>query len=418
MLEIERYSLPNGLSVCLNRDQTAPLVAVNLWHHVGSKDEVPGKTGFAHLFEHMLFSGSMHVGNNEHFRYIQSVGGNLNGSTFFDRTNYYETLPSHYLALALWLESDRMGWFVPALTQEKLDVQKNVVKEERRLRYDNAPYGTWLEELLALAYRQDFPYSWPTIGSMDDIEAATLDDVREFFLEWYGPQNAVLTIAGDFDSGEARELVEAYFAEIPGRKSPSRHSFDSTRGEPDARKVIRANVHSPKLFRLYHLPPMGDAGWIGAEFLATLLSSGKSSRLVRSLTLESQLAQDIGLFVLPTEMTGMLLLTSTPRDGVTLDELEDAIDEELRRVGDGISRDEERRVQSQLRVDHARQIESLESRADAIGLMQTFFGDPDLINLWPERYAALKADELIGLSERVFSPGNRVTVGFEPEQKR
>src|SRR5436190_17569319 len=187
MITIEDYRLDNGLRVVLNEDHSAPLVAVNLWYHVGSKNERPGRTGFAHLFEHMLFSGSKHVGNNEHFRYIQSVGGVLNGTTFFDRTNYFETLPSNYLAMGLWLESDRMGFFLPALTQEKLDIQREVVKEERRQRYDNVPYGTAFERLLRRGYPPDYSYHWPTIGSMQDLEAASLDDMREFFHTWYRP---------------------------------------------------------------------------------------------------------------------------------------------------------------------------------------------------------------------------------------
>src|SRR5437762_3491487 len=215
MLAIESYSLNNGLRVVLNEDHSAPLVAVNLWYHVGSKNERRGRTGFAHLFEHMLFSGSQHVGNNEHFRYIQSVGGVLNGTTFFDRTNYFETLPSQYLALGLWLESDRMGFFLPALTQEKLDIQREVVKEERRQRYDNVPYGTAFERLLHLAFDPDYSYHWPTIGSMEDLGAASLDDIRDFFLTWYRPDNAVLTLIGDFAPDAAKLLVDQYSSPLP-----------------------------------------------------------------------------------------------------------------------------------------------------------------------------------------------------------
>src|SRR5919201_1113410 len=202
----------------MNEDHSAPLVAINLWYHVGSKNERPGRTGFAHLFEHMLFSGSQHIGNNEHFRYVQSVGGVLNGTTFFDRTNYFETLPSNYLALGLWLESDRMGFFLPALTQEKLNIQREVVKEERRQRYDNVPYGTAFERLLHLAYDPGYSYHWPTIGSMDDLTAASLEDVRNFFSTWYGPENCVLTIVGVFAPAEAKELVTLYFADTPPAK--------------------------------------------------------------------------------------------------------------------------------------------------------------------------------------------------------
>ena len=227
MLNLETYFLDNGLRVVLNEDHSAPLVAVNLWYHVGSKNERPGRTGFAHLFEHMLFSGSEHVGNNEHFRYVQSVGGVLNGTTFFDRTNYFETLPSNYLALGLWLESDRMGFFLPALTQEKLDIQREGVKEERRQRYDNVPYGTAFERLLSLAYDRDYSYHWPTIGSMADLGAASLDDVRNFFSTWYRPDNCTLTLVGDFVSVEAKELVEAAVRQTGDESDPVADAFDA-----------------------------------------------------------------------------------------------------------------------------------------------------------------------------------------------
>jgi zinc protease len=415
-IETEDYTLANGLHVCLNHDSSAPLVAVNLWYHVGSKDEIAGKTGFAHLFEHMLFSGSEHVGNNEHFRYIQSIGGVLNGTTFFDRTNYYETVPSNYLALALWLEADRMGFFLPALTQEKLDVQKEVVKEERRLRYDNAPYGTWFEELLRLAYPAEYPYHWPTIGSMDDIGAASLDDVREFFATWYRPQNAVLTIVGDFDRGEAHDLVETYFGEIPG--GPPRAPFARPRGASgvDERRVISSNVQLPRIYRLYHLPPMGDPLWVRGEMLGATLAGGKSSRLERALVYEQKIAQDVSMFALPTEATGMLILAATARSGVTADVLEQEIDRQVDlALASGISDDELLRVRNQIETDHAHQVEQFETRADLIGMFRTFFDDPDLINRWFAHYESQSPEEVTADGRKILSPENRVTVQFVPQ---
>jgi len=204
-LPFESHRLDNGLRVILHRDTRLPLVAINLWYHVGSRNERPGKTGFAHLFEHMLFQGSAHVGTNDHFRWIQQVGGVANGSTWYDRTNYYETLPSHALDLGLWLESDRMGFLLDALTPEKLETQRSVVMNERRQRVDNQPYGRALERLHELLYAPDHPYSWPVIGYLDDIARATLDDVAAFFSAWYAPGNAVLTLAGDFESAAALE---------------------------------------------------------------------------------------------------------------------------------------------------------------------------------------------------------------------
>ncbi|NJL29146.1 MAG: insulinase family protein [Thermoanaerobaculia bacterium] len=221
-LDLRRATLPNGLRVVLHRDPELPLVSQSLWYHVGSKNERPGRTGFAHLFEHMLFQGSAHVGTNDHFRHLQQAGGVGNGSTWFDRTNYYCTLPSEHLELGLWLESDRMGWLLPALTQQKLDTQREVVMNERRQRFDNQPYGRAFERLHELLYPDDHPYRWPVIGYLDDIAAATLEDVRSFFTTYYVPCNAVLALAGDIDEDRALELVETYFGEIPAADPPPR----------------------------------------------------------------------------------------------------------------------------------------------------------------------------------------------------
>src|SRR5258706_8194272 len=317
MLSLDSYQLNNGLRVVLNEVHSAPLVAVNLWYHVGSKNERRGRTGFAHLFEHMLFSGSQHVGNNEHFRYVQSVGGVLNGTTFFDRTNYFETLPSQYLALGLWLESDRMGFFLPALTQEKLDIQREVVKEERRQRYDNVPYGTAFERLLHLAYEPDYPYHWPTIGSMEDLGAASLDDIREFFSTWYRPDNCVLTIVGDFAPDEAKRLGEKYFGEIaPGRTFPPVTLVRKPLGG-ERLASLPSEVPLPRLYQLYHLPKMGEADWIAADLLSSVLSGDKSTLLEKALVLDQQIATDVSAYVLPTEATGMLLLQATANEGVS-----------------------------------------------------------------------------------------------------
>src|SRR5881275_949385 len=217
-IPIDTFQLANGLFVTLSEDHTAPIVAVNLWYHVGSANEREGRTGFAHLFEHMLFQGSADVGSNEHFELIQRAGGTLNGSTWLERTNYFETVPSHQLALALWLEADRMGELLPAMTQEKLDTQRDVVKNERRWAVDNQPYGTMLEKLQELVFPETHPFHHSLIGSMEDLSEASLADVAEFFATYYAPDNAVLTICGDFEDREARALVEEYFEDIPRGK--------------------------------------------------------------------------------------------------------------------------------------------------------------------------------------------------------
>jgi predicted Zn-dependent peptidase len=417
MLSLEDYRLPNGLRVVLNEDHSAPLVAVNLWYHVGSKNERPGRTGFAHLFEHMLFSGSEHVGNNEHFRYVQSVGGVLNGTTFFDRTNYFETLPSHYLAMGLWLESDRMGFFLPALTQEKLDIQREVVKEERRQRYDNVPYGTAFERLLHLAYEPDYPYHWPTIGSMEDLGAASLDDIREFFSTWYRPDNCVLTVVGDFVPAEAKELIANYFGDIaPGRSFP----LFNRRRKPrtaEQREVFPAPVQLPRIYRLYHLPKMGERDWVFGDLLSTVLTSDKASRLEKALVYDKQIATDVSAYVLPTEATGMLLLQATAKEGVPIADVERVTDEELARlVAGGISDDELMRAKNRAEVDIAHQLENYDARADLIAMLTTFFGDPTLADRWLEPYRAATPADVVNCARTYLVPENRVTSTFVPER--
>ena len=415
MLPLQDYRLPNGLRVVLNEDHSAPLVAVNVWYHVGSKNERRGRTGFAHLFEHMLFSGSLHVGNNEHFRYVQSVGGVLNGTTFFDRTNYFETLPSNYLALGLWLESDRMGFFLPALTQEKLDIQREVVKEERRQRYDNVPYGTAFERLLGLAYDPDYSYHWPTIGSMEDLGAASLDDIRDFFRTWYRPDNAVLTVIGDFSAGEATRLVEQYFGDIePGGSFPH---FDLQRRPlgGERRELYPSPVQLPRLYRLYHLPKMGDADWVAADLLSSVLSGDKASRLEKALVLEQQIATDVAAYVLPTEATGMLLIQATAKDDVPVEQVEGALDAEIARLAlGGVSDDELTRAKNRAEVEFAHQIENYDSRADLIGMMATYFGDPARIHTWLDPYRATMPEQIAAVAANYLVPENRVTSVFAP----
>ena len=416
MLSLDTYELANGLRVVLNEDHSAPLVAVNLWYHVGSKNERPGRTGFAHLFEHMLFSGSEHVGNNEHFRYVQSVGGVLNGTTFFDRTNYFETLPSNYLALGLWLESDRMGFFLPALTQEKLDIQREVVKEERRQRYDNVPYGTAFERLLNLAYDPDYSYHWPTIGSMEDLQAASLDDIREFFATWYRPDNCTLTLVGDFNPSEAKQLVEQYFGDIvPGGGFPQ-FTLERQPQNFERRETFASRVQLPRLYRLYHLPKMGAPEWIHADLLTTILAADKASRLERSLVHEKQIAQDVAAYVLPTESTGMLLLQATAKEGVSIETIEQTIDEEIARVvSGGITEDELTRAKNRAEIEYAHQVENYDSRADLIGMLATYFDDPHILETWLEPYRTASAADLARVAKDFLTPENRTTSLFLPE---
>src|SRR5918992_2268545 len=269
-LQYQTMTLPNGLRVILSEDHSTPIVHVSVWYHVGSKNERRGRTGFAHLFEHMLFQGSEHVPTHDHFRLIQQVGGVANGSTWFDRTNYYVTVPAHQLDLALWLESDRMGFFLPALTQENLDTQRDVVMNERRQRVENQPYGLAGERLHELLYPQGHPYHWPVIGYMEDIAAATLEDVRTFFRTYYTPNNSVLTLVGDFQPEDALERIAAWFGEIPAGPPvpPVAAPLPPLGGE--RRLVLPDDVRLPRVYIGFRAPAYGERPWYAADLLAAV----------------------------------------------------------------------------------------------------------------------------------------------------
>jgi zinc protease len=300
-IPIERRALDNGLRVVLSRDPRAPLVAVNLWYDVGSKHERPGKTGFAHLFEHMMFQGSEHVEKGQHFSLVQAAGGTLNATTWLDRTNYFETLPGHELELALWLESDRMASLLPAMTQEKLDNQRDVVKNERRYSVDNQPYGDWDERIQALVYPEGHPYHHPTIGSMEDLSAASLDDVREFFATYYAPNNAVLTIAGDFETDAAMRMVERHFGPIPRNANlpPAPDMTLPASIGSEVRVTVPDGVPLPRIYLAHRIPPFGTDAFDAFDVAADVLGSGRASRLYGSLVRTLRLAQDVSVFCFP-----------------------------------------------------------------------------------------------------------------------
>jgi len=411
------HRLGNGLRVIAQRDASLPLVAVNVWYHVGSKNERRGRTGLAHLFEHMLFQGSEHVGTNDHFRYLQQVGGVANGSTWYDRTNYYETVPAHHLELALWLESDRLGFLLPALTPEKLETQRTVVMNERRQRVDNQPYGRALEELQALAYPADHPYSWPVIGTMDDIAAATLDDVRAFFQTFYSPDNAVLSLVGDLDLEEAFSLVERYFGEIPfGPERPAVAVPEA--GSRGGRSVLFDDVELRRLYMGWRIPAYGTADWYGLDLLASALSDGKTGPLYRDLVYERELAQDVSVTVLPTELEALFLVIATVRPEADPGRLEAGILDHLRTATREplpdllFSSTRERMATVFLEAQ-----QSLDRRADLLSQHATFFDRPEGALEELDRYLDLEADGVLETAARRLS-GNPVTVVVEPRADR
>src|SRR5690242_3845968 len=383
-IPVDSYRLPNGLLVTLSEDHTAPIVAVNLWYHVGSANERAGRTGFAHLFEHMLFQGSEHVEANEHFELVQRAGGTLNGSTWLERTNYFETVPSNQLELALWLEADRMGALLPAMTQKKLDTQRDVVKNERRWSVDNQPYGTWWEKLPALAFPESHPFHHSLIGSMEHLSEASLEDVEQFFRTYYTPDNAVLSIAGDFDPDEARKLVEKHFGPIPrgnGRPPLERLEVPPNFGGT-LKEVVEDDVSLPRLYVAFRSPIFGSDGYYTASVTAAVLGMRRGSRLYRKLVREKQVAADASAFTFDlAKGSDLLIVDVTARPEVSAEKLEAEVDALIDEIAaGGVTPEEVERAVALIQTDMTAALQSASERADRLSMFATLLGDPALVN--------------------------------------
>jgi len=417
-IPIDTFRLDNGLLVTLSEDHTAPIVAVNLWYHVGSANERTGRTGFAHLFEHMLFQGSANVAANEHFELVQRAGGTLNGSTWLDRTNYFETLPSNQLALALWLEADRMGALLPAMTQQKLDTQRDVVKNERRWSVDNQPYGTWWERLPALAYPPTHPFHHSLIGSMEDLTAASLEDVEHFFATYYTPDNAVLSIAGDFDPAEARDLVRRYFGPVPrgGRKPPLPDMSLPDRFGGWLRATVPDEVMVPRLFLAFRSPVFGSDEYYVASVASAILGVGKGSRLQRVLVRERELASEATAFTFDlSKGADLLVLDITGRPEVSGDALEGAVADLLHGMRTkGVSADEVQRAVALVETAFVTAMQSAGERADKLSMFATYFGDPSLINDQVDRYRTVTPEQVTEFARERLGDDNRASLLYVP----
>jgi zinc protease len=414
--ELKERALDNGLRVVVQEDHTTPVVSVHIMYHVGSKHERPGRTGFAHLFEHLMFQGSEHVVNEAHFRYVQDAGGTLNGSTWFDRTNYFETLPSNELELGLWLESDRLGFFESAITQEKLDNQRDVVKNERRQSYENRPYGLAIETVLAMAYPEGHPYRHPTIGYMEDLDAASLEDVREFFRTFYTPDNSVLVLVGALEPERGFELADKYFGEIP--RGPGAPQVTAPQVPPgrQAHDKIYDNVQFPRVYVFHHSPSFGQSGFEAAEVLSYLLAEGKSSRLYRKLVYEKRIAQDVAAQVWPTEDCGLSFIVATARPGVEPETLESAILETLDEIreGDIGEREAEGGVNRALR-ELVNALDGVGNRSDAIATSATFLERPGYVNDLFERVGSVTPATMVEVANEWFVADRRSTLYVLPK---
>jgi predicted Zn-dependent peptidase len=420
-VEFTDERLPNGLRLIIAEDHLAPVVAVNLWYDVGSKHEQPGHTGFAHLFEHVMFQGSAHVGKAEHMAIIQAAGGVANGSTWLDRTNYYETMPSNQLELALWLEADRLATLPAAISQENLDNQREVVKNEKRWSYDNRPYGSWVEKVLAGIYPEGHPYHHTTIGSMADLDAASLEDVTAFFKLHYAPNNAVLSIVGDVDPEQARTWVRRYFGPIPANPALPAPLPDMTLPVTlggEIREVIPDAVPLPRIIWAFRAPLFGDPRLDALDMAGQILAGGKGSRLHRRLVREERVAQDVALFSMGL-IAGASLAAgwATARPGVDIERIEAIYWEELERMTrEPVTAAELERAKALTEADELGSLMRVEEKADRLSSYATLLDDPGMINRMLPRYLAITPEQIREVCAAVFVPENRLVLTYVPAE--
>jgi zinc protease len=415
-LPFAKQSLANGLDVIVHEDRHVPIVAINIWYHVGSKNERPGRTGFAHLFEHLMFEGSEHH-NSGYFPPLQRAGAVLNGSTNTDRTNYWEVVPTGAVDLALWLESDRMGYLLPALTEQRFETQRDVVLNERRQNYENRPYGLAVIALAAALYPVDHPYHWLTIGAADDIRAMRLEDVQDFFRRYYHPANASLTLAGDIDSRRAFDLADQYFGELtPGDRPEPMHVAAALPCE--VRLVLEDRVELPRLYVAWHSPAMFSDGDAEMDLLADLLANGKTSRLYRTLVYEQRVAIDVSAYQNSRELAGFFLLVATAAPGRSLTDLAALIDVELEQVAEtGPSEAEMERSRTQAEAHFMYRLQTVGGfggKSDQLNAYNVFRGDPAYFSDDLARYRGATRHAVREAAGRVLAFDRRVVLSVVP----
>jgi zinc protease len=422
-IDYEKYKLKNGLEVILHHDSSLPLVAVNIWYRVGSSNEKKGKTGIAHLFEHMMFQGSANVPKEIHFRYIQEAGGTLNGSTSFDRTNYFEKVPSNFLDLALWLESDRMGFLLPALTQEKLTNQIGVVSNERLERYDNQPYGLAWEIVISNLYPDGHPYSWPTIGSMNDIKSYTLDDVSGFFKKYYSPSNATLVIAGNFEKDKIRDKVSKYFEDIPstnginkiiGPGSPS----PEFKLNKDIFIERNENVQLERVYFTWHTEKAYGPFDNSLDVLSDILAGSKSSRLTKHLVYDTEMAQDVSAFQFSGKYDGHFMIIATAKPGIPLNKLKDEIFKELENIiKNDITSKELTKSKNMIKFSFINSMQNFDVIADHLNHYNFYLNEPNSFNYDLNRYEQVD-QESIRKSVSKYLTGHYIELQIKPIDKK
>lgn len=413
-IDFVEYDLDNGMHVILHQDNSTPIVAVTVSYHVGSKNEDPQRTGFAHFFEHLLFEGSENIGRGEFMKIVKEAGGVLNANTSFDRTFYYEILPSNQLELGLWLESER-------LYQAKIDItgvetQRKVVKEELKQRNENTPYGSILNETFARAF-EEHPYRWTPGGSPEYINQAKLEEFIEFYKTFYVPNNATLSIAGDIDIKEAKKLIAKYFGPIPrGTREIPRPTVVEPAKTAEVRDTVYDNIQLPAVIQAYHSPAQGTEDYYAVSMLAQLLSQGKSSRMQKAIVDEKQLAVAVGSFPLPSEHPGLVLNFGIANMGIDALTLEQAMDEEVKKVQENlISEKEFQKLRNQVESSFIQGNATVAGIAESLSDYHMYFGDANLINTEIERYMQVTREDLMRVAKKYFVATNRVTLHYLPK---
>jgi zinc protease len=411
-----RHTLENGLDVILHEDHDCPIVAVNVWYHVGSKNEVPGRTGFAHLFEHLMFEGSAHH-DRGYFHPLQEAGALLNGSTNADRTNYWEVVPTGAFELALWMESDRMGFLLPALTEAKFGNQRDVVLNERRQNYENRPYGLATMASVAALYPPEHPYHWLTIGSAEDLRASTLEEVRAFFTRYYHPANASLAVAGDIDPSAALALIDAYFGSLPPGPASKAAAPQATLARP-VRLLQEDRVELPRLYMAWHSPAMFAPDDAELDLLGDVLANGKTSRLYQALVYSRRMATEVAAFQNSRELGSFFQVIATAAPGHTLAELETVIDEEIDRLAtDGPTDDEMERSLAQAEAQFVYRLQTVGGfggKSDQLNAYNVFLDEPGFFDRDLERYRSATRDGLRSVAARYLRNEPRVTLSVVP----
>jgi zinc protease len=407
------------LNVILHEDHSTPTVAVNAYYLVGSGREKPGRTGFAHLFEHIMFEGSKNVPEGKFDEWLEAAGGNNNGSTNTDRTNYFETVPSNALELPLFLESDRMGYLLDAMSPKKVDGQRDVVKNEKRQSYDNRPYGQAEIIIFENMFPKGHPYSWPTIGSMKDLSAASYKDVVDFFKKWYVPNNTSIVIAGDIDVEKTKKLVEKWFGEIPRGAAVPPIDPPAAQLDKEKRMLMEDNVQLPRLYMCWHTPPVFSGNDAANDLLASVLAGGKNSRLYKKLVYDLQIAQDVSAGNYSAQLGSTFLIIATARTGHTLKELEGLIQEELDRIKRAVPAQRElQRAVNQYEAGFLAQLETVARKADLLNNYYQLTGDPDFFNEDLSRYKALDPSGVTAAAQTYLGDNNRLVLSIVPKGKK